>query len=136
MSERYPGDPQDRAAALAALAERLRQMRLDRGWSQAQLAKRARINRNVVNTTEHGRSYPNADNLGRMAAALGVPVEDLTGRSVASLRALPAAVRACALETAREPGYSWVQVNRLVRTATALAVMRLLVEDEPPTPTR
>jgi transcriptional regulator with XRE-family HTH domain len=52
----------------------IRQLRADRGLSQAELARRAGMTRSVVNAYEHGRRQPGVDALARLAAAAGMRV--------------------------------------------------------------
>ena len=50
--------------------------REERGWSQSELARRARINPNTVSVIERGRFRPYASQLQKLAKALGVPVKE------------------------------------------------------------
>src|SRR5262245_8617655 len=60
-----------------ALTNRLRQRRLDRKWSQQELAERAGIARASVSAIEMGRLVPSAASALALAAALNCRVEDL-----------------------------------------------------------
>jgi transcriptional regulator with XRE-family HTH domain len=60
-----------------ALAERVRDLREERGWTQAQLAARAGLDRKTVNRLENATYSPAADRLFVVADALGVPASDL-----------------------------------------------------------
>jgi transcriptional regulator with XRE-family HTH domain len=110
------------------LAARLRALRNDRGWSQAELARRAGLNRNVVNTTERALSVPSPENLVRMARALGVEPKDLTDAVVeAEIRRARASFEVT--EIKGRPDFAHVQVNRILRSATAARIYQLIVED-------
>lgn len=132
LAEHLPDAPSDdavRKAKLHMIAGRIAEMRRDRGWSQAELARRAGLNRNVVNTTENESSFPTRENLTRMAQALGVDVRKLTDAYVEEAHhKAPAALNIT--EAKNRPGFAWVQVNRLVRTGTALKIYQLISEDD------
>lgn len=60
------------------LAQALRQFRGDAGLSLRDLAERSGINRGAISRLESGeRVQPRAETLKRLAAALGIPTEDL-----------------------------------------------------------
>jgi len=58
-------------------AERLRQLRLERGMSQSELASQAQVTTNYISRLERGGAAAGIDLAARLAAALGVPVADL-----------------------------------------------------------
>ena len=60
-----------------ALANRLKERRTERGWTQAELAERVGVTRKTVNTVENGVFVPSALLALKLARALGEPVEDL-----------------------------------------------------------
>lgn len=124
-----PADDAVKKAKLHVIAGRIAEARRDRGWSQAELARRAGLNRNVVNTTENESSFPARQNLQAMARALGLEVNKITDIYVeeAHHRA-PAALNIT--EAKNRPGFAWVQVNRLVRSSTALKIYQLVTEDD------
>lgn len=55
------------------LGQRLRQLRLEAGLTQAELAKRTGIHRPNIARVEAGRHTPSLETLARLAAAIGVP---------------------------------------------------------------
>jgi len=55
-------------------------MRRDKGLSQEELAHRARVHQTYLSGVEGGKRNPSIDVLGRVAAALGVDVEELFRR--------------------------------------------------------
>lgn len=59
------------------LANRLRVARAERAMSQEALATAVRVSRNTVGSIETGRYEPSALLAFRLAAALGVPVDQL-----------------------------------------------------------
>jgi HTH-type transcriptional regulator / antitoxin HipB len=86
-----------------ALGVRLKELRESRGWTQAQLATRAKVERSTIQNVESGRvRRPNT--LPHIADALGVTVEDLTGESIVdpdSLDALEGMLEAALAELYR-----------------------------------
>jgi transcriptional regulator with XRE-family HTH domain len=64
-------------AIAARFGERLRELRLSRGMSQAELAGQASVTTNYVSRLEGGGAAPGTDLVARLALALGVPVADL-----------------------------------------------------------
>ena len=59
------------------LANRLRQAREARGWTQAELAERVGVSRKTVNTVENGVFVPSTVIALKLARAFGEPVENL-----------------------------------------------------------
>jgi transcriptional regulator with XRE-family HTH domain len=59
------------------MAKRVKALRLERGMTQAELAKRARISRMHVIRIETARQAPTLGVMERLAKALGVPVTAL-----------------------------------------------------------
>lgn len=55
----------------------LRQLRAERGWSQADLAERLGVSRQTVNAIENGRYDPSLPLAFRMMAVLGVGIEQI-----------------------------------------------------------
>jgi transcriptional regulator with XRE-family HTH domain len=78
-----------------ALGERIREIRKERGWSQAQLGKLIGTDSQYVSRYENGRISPSVDALVRLAAALevstdyllleGVPRKVLDGHNLGKL---------------------------------------------------
>jgi putative transcriptional regulator len=57
------------------LANRLKERRIEQGWTQAELAERVGVTRKTVNTIENGVFVPSALLALKLARALGQPVE-------------------------------------------------------------
>jgi len=60
-----------------SLANRIREVREARGWTQALLAERTGVSRKTVNTVENGIFIPSVIVALKLAAALGTSVEEL-----------------------------------------------------------
>ena len=53
----------------------IRELRLKRGWSQSELARRAGVKQSIISYIENGKTKnPRIDTLSAIATALGVPV--------------------------------------------------------------
>ncbi|MEW6776356.1 MAG: helix-turn-helix transcriptional regulator [Bdellovibrionota bacterium] len=59
------------------LGGRIRAFRHSAGLTQAELGDLAQIGNEFLSRLEHGRGSPSLDTLGRLAAALGVPLSEL-----------------------------------------------------------
>ncbi|GEM_PF-360040 len=58
---------------------KLKQLRLERGMTQSQLAKRLGVSASAVGMYEQGRRQPDGDLLARMAAVLNCSTDELLG---------------------------------------------------------
>lgn len=70
-----------RSSAHAALGRTIKRMRVERGFSQEELAHRSRMDRTWVGGIERGEKNPSFEKLLHLAAALDVSVEDLVAGS-------------------------------------------------------
>jgi transcriptional regulator with XRE-family HTH domain len=67
-------------------AELIREIRDERGLSQAELARAAGLTRSVVNAYEHGRRQPGVDALARLAESAGMRLR-VTPEAIDPIRA-------------------------------------------------
>ncbi len=58
----------------------LRQLRVERGWSQEQLAERAELNRSYLGQVERGRAIPSLITLNKLATALEIRLSSIISR--------------------------------------------------------
>lgn len=107
----------------------------DRGWNQADLARRAeevtgkKMGRDAISTYINGRSFPTPASLAQLCKALDMTREELMPNALinASQDEHPAFEMRAA---AGQPGRAWVRINRLMSFETAVEIARLLnVED-------
>ena len=61
------------------IAERIKELRQARGWTQADLARRLNITRNGVNSWEQGLSVPSPASLVELAKVFSVTTDYLLG---------------------------------------------------------
>ena len=88
---------------MAMMKERIKQVRRERGWSQADLARRMPVTQPSVADWESGRKVPNMKNLVRLAKLLDVGFEWLsTGRG--EMRPPPPALSV----SEPVPAYEWM----------------------------
>lgn len=59
------------------LAENVRQLRTDRGWSQGRLAEEIGVSYPRISEIENGNANPKLHTISRIAEAFGVSVADL-----------------------------------------------------------
>jgi transcriptional regulator with XRE-family HTH domain len=75
---RRDGSPvAQRSSAHAALGRTIKQLRVERGFSQEELAHRSGMDRTWVGGIERGEKNPSFEKLVSLAEALGVPVSEL-----------------------------------------------------------
>lgn len=65
------------AAKEGGVPNTIKQLREDRGWSQAELARRVGVHAMSVSYWEIGRYEPKASQLKALAAAFGVSMDDI-----------------------------------------------------------
>ena len=68
-----------RAVYLREFGESLRRLRLERGFSQEDLADKSGLHRTYVGGVERGERNISLENIHRLARALGVDVRELFG---------------------------------------------------------
>jgi putative transcriptional regulator len=59
------------------MKNRIRVLRAEKGWSQAELAERVRVSRNSINAIENGRFDPSLPLAFRIASCFGLSVEEV-----------------------------------------------------------
>lgn len=59
------------------MRNRVRELRTERGWTQADLAKRLDVSRNSVIAIENGKYDPSLPLAFQISDAFGLPIEDI-----------------------------------------------------------
>lgn len=59
------------------MKNRIRVLRAEKGWSQAELAERVSVSRNSINSVENGKFDPSLPLAFRIADAFGLTVEEV-----------------------------------------------------------
>jgi len=59
------------------MKNRIRVLRAEKGWSQAELAERVRVSRNSINAIENGKFDPSLPLAFRIADNFGLTVEEV-----------------------------------------------------------
>lgn len=84
-----------------ALSDNIKQLRLEKEWTQEQLADKVDVTRSTVTQWETGWSQPRMGKVERLAAAFGVSVAELVGD--VSSRRLP---KGAIIPTASKPAFA------------------------------
>ncbi len=67
------------------VSQRLRDLRIRRGWSQQELAEKARVTKSAISMYENGQRDPNNDTLELFADIFNVTTDYLLGREEGSI---------------------------------------------------
>ena len=62
---------------MAEVSKRIRQLRIERGLTQTQLAERLNVTRQTVSSWERDMSHPDINTLQEMASIFGISIEEL-----------------------------------------------------------
>lgn len=99
------------AAVNGHIAERVAELRAERGLTLETLAKKSGVSRSMISLVERGETSPTAVTLAKLSGALGVPLSSLFDRSQRSPREVhPLARRDQQIEW-RDPGSGYVRRN-------------------------
>lgn len=117
----------NREAIKAEFARRLWEAIVNRGWTQAEFARHAGLNRDAVSTYVRGKSFPSPQSLEKMATLLNVKPEELLPNyyegaaarqeSSLELRAVP-----------NEEGYMWLRLNMRLPKKLASEIFLMVQE--------
>lgn len=133
----HPGSPTNlppdapRASVAVEFGRRLQSAMSAKGWSQADLARRAqenapggvRIARDNISTYINGKVLPNPTRVGILAKVLGVDEQDLLpsrGVTLGSEKVPAFDMRALS------DGRVWLRINQAVPTQAALSILSVL----------
>jgi putative transcriptional regulator len=59
------------------MKNRIRVLRAEKGWTQAELAERVKVSRNSINAVENGKFDPSLPLAFRIADTFGLKIEDV-----------------------------------------------------------
>lgn len=111
---------------------RLQQLCLQRGWTQSELARRAKgehgepMGRDAISTYIRGRSWPEPVNLQRLARAFDISVEDLLGGVAPAGSEAPPILEI--RQAAGNPDQVWIRINRMVTAEQAAQIFNIIRE--------
>ena len=77
VPKRAKAEARRRVMEAQSIAERLRELREERGLSQSALARRANLTPAAINRIEMGKRSPTSETIGKLAAGLGVQPGEL-----------------------------------------------------------
>lgn len=107
---------------------RLYRLMIAKGWNQSELARRADIPRDSVSTYVRGKTAPTPQSVEKLARALGVePAVLYPNVAESGLENEEPAVDMRV--SSSSPHLSWLRVNRLVHTRSALKILEILEDD-------
>lgn len=106
--------------------KRLYSLMLAKSWNQSELGRQSGLPRDSISTYVRGRSLPTPQNLEALAKAFGVESTELLPNYMEA--ALDADIPSLEMKSG-DHGMSWLRVNRLVSTATAIKIVELLEND-------
>lgn len=116
-----------RDQAKQVLARNIMRAIIDKGWTPAELARRAGLTRDNISTYMRASSLPTEDSLKRLAWALGKAPEELLPNRPDVPRSDPE--NPMLVLTQMPDGTSRLQVDKVVRTSTANKIIAILQAD-------
>lgn len=106
--------------------ERLFNLSVEKGWTQAELGRQADISRNAVSNYMRGNYLPDPVSLKKLAEALDVKPEDLLPNIVEAEVKMSRSDPVLEVRAAADPSSSWVKINRLIKTKHLPELLALL----------
>lgn len=103
---------------------------LAKNWTQAELARQAKVLPDSVSNYVRGAILPSPQNLKKLAEALDVTVEDLLPNYTEGAIEQESEPAFDMKVSAADPKKAWLRVNRLVNFTTAIKVGELLNEED------
>jgi transcriptional regulator with XRE-family HTH domain len=113
-------------AMKAAFAQRLLAVMRERGWTQSELARRARIGRDNVSGYIRGKNLPGPAIMNRLAAALAVGPEQLIPMSEENLPTAKNSRGFTLRHLTNDGNNVWLQVEQALPWDQAEAILRIL----------
>lgn len=113
-------------AMKAAFAQRLLGVMRERGWTQSELARRARIGRDNVSGYIRGKNLPGPAILNRLSAALMIGPEQLIPMADDSTAAAKNSRGFTLRHLTNDGNHVWLQVEQALPWDQAEAILRIL----------
>lgn len=108
--------------------ERLFNLSVEHGWSQAETARQAGLSRNAISNYMRGNYLPDAVSLKKLADAFDMKPEDLLPNVVEAEVKMSRNDPVLEIKAAADPSSSWVKINRLIKTSHLPKLLALLEE--------
>jgi transcriptional regulator with XRE-family HTH domain len=107
--------------------QRLFNLMIDHGWSQAELGRQADISRDAISNYIRGNYLPEPVNIKKLADAFKIKPEDLLP-NVAETEIKMVSAPALEVRTGADPTTSWVKINRLIRSSELPKLLQAIEE--------
>lgn len=115
-----------REQAKQTLARKIHRAILEKGWTPAELARRANLSRDNISTYMRASSLPSGESLAKLAKALGMESDDLLPNRPDATYSDPDSPTLEITATPSNPGKAWLRVNQLISMSTATKIAELL----------
>jgi y4mF family transcriptional regulator len=116
---------------MAVVGQRIKERRVELGWTQEQLAQKAGISKSFLSELENGKRSVSADNLLDLARALGVSLDHLmTGRAKEEAKPAEVQIPASLATFAAEEGISFRQALTLLEMQRQIIAHRSATRKE------
>lgn len=109
-------------------SRRLYKALIDKGWTQAELARRVSFNRAAISSYITARSLPTPSNLAKLAKVLDMAPEELLPPVGEVMADMAAPLDACSFKEVGD-GQVRLQVNKIVSMEAALEVLGVVNRD-------
>ncbi len=118
-----------KAMSLREFGHRLDEMLLDRGWSQADLHRKAGLSKDTISKWVAGKVDPSPRNLGVVAKAFGMSIDELYPHYMDNLDNAAQRSRGGVEFVSNDSKMGTLTVDRVVSTETAMKILDLLKND-------
>jgi DNA-binding XRE family transcriptional regulator len=109
---------------MATVGDRIKVRRTDLGWTQEQLAGKAKISKGFLSDLENGRRNVGADTLLELATALGLSLDYLMTGEIAEVPGRPVEIPTSLAELASKEGLTFLQTRQLLGMAQQIVAHR------------
>lgn len=107
--------------------QRVYRRMIELGMWHSELARRAGLPRNNISTYINGGSFPNRQNLAKLATALEMDPDQLLPRNQTKVRGAPDGLTMRVL--INNPQRAWLSINQEVSTSVAAQILALLFRE-------